>query len=563
MAPPQSRTKKRNPRIYLILVVNSFAALLIFLWLAFTRNVDGDEGLYLEAARLVAQGKKLYIDFFFQQMPLIPYLYAGWMKIFGFTLMSARLFSALWTAASVFMVLWYVGRRTDSPLTVLLTSILLFANGLLLAWAPVIKTHPFNAFCLTACVVLFLEWRNGSRQKGHLLFLAAFFLGIGVNCRLTLAPYVLVFAGFILAFPSGRRWRDACLVAAGYLLSSLPTLWFFISDPHLFIQYNFLFHTRVFPRLADDAFRLKIARQVILEPQMAVLILGLYASVLLESLKGWKQLLRSDEFFVAVFVGLFFAVHLSTATPFTQYFSAIIPLMVLALLPALQSVLRYSSAFQACLMIPIFALYLLSAKPRIYFELYSVGSLEPQWELKNINATVRAVKATVKPGETCLTWWPGYAFMAGCQSVPRMENHMREHAINDRIPTQVLRAYKMKTAEEVVGDLAEKKYRVVIDGAYRLHSKLFVYTDYLLQENYRLMNQVKGVKLYVLQSRGDDQVVDAWAVAKKKYFTKSRSRQFFQFPEGSLNPRYSSDGDGKFSLEKSPPSPKRNQAKLP
>src|ERR1700677_3660672 len=42
-----------------------------------------DEGIYALAARNVMDGMKPYRDFFFAQMPLLPYVYAAWFSIFG------------------------------------------------------------------------------------------------------------------------------------------------------------------------------------------------------------------------------------------------------------------------------------------------------------------------------------------------------------------------------------------------------------------------------------------------------------------------------------------------
>src|SRR5215475_6128884 len=69
-----------------------------FSYVALHRFIDGDEGFFLLAARLVLEHKKPYIDFLFEQAPLFPYVYALWMKCFGVTWSSARLFAALLTA---------------------------------------------------------------------------------------------------------------------------------------------------------------------------------------------------------------------------------------------------------------------------------------------------------------------------------------------------------------------------------------------------------------------------------------------------------------------------------
>jgi hypothetical protein len=280
------------------------------------------------------------------------------------------------------------------------------------------------------------------------------------------------------------------------LLSSLPTLYYLGLNFPLFLKYNLIFHTKVFPGLADQAFRVSIARQVLLEPQMIFLMALAYAGLVWRGRSGWGALLVSDEFFIGALLAVYFAIHLATATPFTQYFSTIIPLLVLSGVPVWEWTLRWGSSLRVLALAPVFIGYAAFCPGLMRQELYAVGSLEPQWRLGNIDAAVRMLKRFAKPGEICLTWWPGYAAMAGCESYPEMENHMREHAILRGVPARRLKEFKLLPDEELVAVLAEKKVRVVADGAYRLDTPYNEYAEYLLQENYRLRVKHGGVKIY-------------------------------------------------------------------
>ena len=51
--------------------------------MALARPLDGDEGFYSLAAKLVGDGKEPYSDFWFQHAPLLPYVYGAWGRIFG------------------------------------------------------------------------------------------------------------------------------------------------------------------------------------------------------------------------------------------------------------------------------------------------------------------------------------------------------------------------------------------------------------------------------------------------------------------------------------------------
>ena len=86
---------RRGSRLLLAPVV--LAQGLFFLYIAQHRFVDGDEGFYLLASRLVLIHKTPYLDFSYVQAPLLLYAYAAWMKLTAVSWVSARSFSAVLT----------------------------------------------------------------------------------------------------------------------------------------------------------------------------------------------------------------------------------------------------------------------------------------------------------------------------------------------------------------------------------------------------------------------------------------------------------------------------------
>ncbi len=71
----------KHHRILISLFLLAFAA--GTLALSRVRPIDGDEGYYATAARLVSEGRTPYLDFFYPQMPLLPYVYAPAFKVVG------------------------------------------------------------------------------------------------------------------------------------------------------------------------------------------------------------------------------------------------------------------------------------------------------------------------------------------------------------------------------------------------------------------------------------------------------------------------------------------------
>jgi hypothetical protein len=72
--------------------------LAIFAGVSTHRLIDGDEGFYLVAARLVGEGKRLYRDFFYLQLPALPHVFAAWFAVAGAGWVQARLLAAILAA---------------------------------------------------------------------------------------------------------------------------------------------------------------------------------------------------------------------------------------------------------------------------------------------------------------------------------------------------------------------------------------------------------------------------------------------------------------------------------
>jgi hypothetical protein len=80
----------KNPPRWLYVLITLLLLAAVFFFSSRERLVDPDEGAYLLAAKLVMEGKSLFTDFFWPQMPLLPYAYGAWMKFFGTNWYAAR-----------------------------------------------------------------------------------------------------------------------------------------------------------------------------------------------------------------------------------------------------------------------------------------------------------------------------------------------------------------------------------------------------------------------------------------------------------------------------------------
>src|SRR5207237_5950249 len=87
------------------------AQALVFGPLVAFRYLDGDEGVYAYASRLAVHGHVPYRDFFYEQMPLLPYVYGGWIGVFGESWYTIRSLSALLGIATGALLYLHVARR--------------------------------------------------------------------------------------------------------------------------------------------------------------------------------------------------------------------------------------------------------------------------------------------------------------------------------------------------------------------------------------------------------------------------------------------------------------------
>jgi hypothetical protein len=219
---------------------------------------------------------------------------------------------------------------------------------------------------------------------------------------------------------------------------------------------------------------------------MVLLALGAQIALLLAIKKGRSHFLRSDEALIGVTTILFIIIHLGSAEPYTQYFVALVPLLLMLNISVLEALVRNPRVISIPALSCAFLLYLYSARADMNFEIASMTSDRPEWSIKSIQKISRALKRQVRPGETCLTWWPGFAFIAGCQSAPGMENHMRNYAVQ-KISGGQLKEYQMMSDEELLENIEEQKYRLIVDNVYHIESPRYAEIQTALKENYLSM----------------------------------------------------------------------------
>ena len=185
--------------------------------------LNQDEGWYLYAANMFADGKLPYRDFQYTQGPLLPIVYSFFTWIWnGWGLLGARVFTLLTGLAAIF-----VFARTAADLApedrrreaALVTVFLLGCNLYHLYYVAIPKTYALASLlvaCGFRCLVRGISIRNSSFLISHAsFFFAGLFLAFAAGTRISLGAILCVVGCWFLF---RREWRRLAWFCVGGFL---------------------------------------------------------------------------------------------------------------------------------------------------------------------------------------------------------------------------------------------------------------------------------------------------------------------------------------------------------
>ena len=197
---------------YWFLVAFGFVCLVsAAIWLG---GLNQDEGWYLYAANLVAEGRAPYRDFFFTQGPIMPCVYAhfvwAWQR---FGLLGARIFTAGLGALGIVLAVLLARRLVASEkknIVALVVAFLLGSNLYHLYYTAIPKTYALAGLFVVAGFYL-LSFCVSARRV------------VGVTC--------VMGAALLFAFAAGTRISLGAILAAvglGLLIGHKKFGWSFV-----------------------------------------------------------------------------------------------------------------------------------------------------------------------------------------------------------------------------------------------------------------------------------------------------------------------------------------------
>ena len=191
-------------------------------------GLNQDEGWYLYAANLVAEGKVPYRDFFYTQGPVMPAVYSAFTWIWkSWGLLGARVFTlaigafGILLSAALARRLAPEGRRGEAALAVLL---LLGSNIYHLYYVTIPKTYALAAlFVMAGFLFIDLAQEAWNRARGGFVWAVAsgLSLAFAAGTRISLGAVLCVVGVFLLVSAARRRHRR---VLAGFVVGGLGGL---------------------------------------------------------------------------------------------------------------------------------------------------------------------------------------------------------------------------------------------------------------------------------------------------------------------------------------------------
>ena len=505
-----------------VIVVASLTYWVGLIYYAQTRPIDGDEGYYATAARLVWEGKTPYHDFFYQQTPLLPYLYSWIWGVHPGLLVAMRTQSAVFGGLAVFLwgIFLVFAKRLPAKLA-LATFAIVLLNPYWVAWHVVVKTYAVSNLLISVAIIC-LYWALHSERSWWFLF-AGLALGICTSVRSLYGPIIL--AVLILQTYRDRqaslpRYRRTLTLLAGTTVGMMPMLISFFREPQVFLFNNIRYHSLDAGYLWLDA---KLVEGYgglghVLLLLIAHGIVGLFVfhpyftvetAIAVVGLLSWLRLRRNhlqpnpqdDLFFQLVFLML--VVYMATAlVPFPlyeQYFdSPLIPFLIPFVAEGLRTIFRAREKWT--FLLPAFAILLVWGE--IPWE-SAWNSNSSDWQMASYRKVTDAIAANSASNDIVLSFWPGYVFESGRRYWPGLEDNFTYRITNKVTPAERER-YHIASVQQVTDAVSSRSAALVVIAPRNVQKefcqdlseaerKAF---DSALANNYALISRFDDVEIY-------------------------------------------------------------------
>jgi hypothetical protein len=495
-------TKKRLLVFWFLLVFQA----IFLLGFVFLRYVDADEGLYLETANLVKNGKLPYLDFFYNQMPYLPFAYSL-ISGFGFSsLFLGRLISASASLLLGLLLFWFTYKSTRDAEIALLVFFLYGFHGLTLTWHSTVKTSTFSDLWGFISSIFFISYLSalGQKTKNLTLFFSGIFIGLALNFRLTHMILFVTTSLLIFLLPPLENIRKRMLsfvfLLWGAILSSSFAIYLFLKDPHIFIFDNLIFRQIWgFEIIKMNVLtRLFTFSKFLFYPQdLIILILTIFSLVYL--VRRWIKEHKTslEDRTVIVFLSFAFSIIILSffisPTQF-QYFAQSLPFLLIACVPALR---KWKSKWEnKRIIVPMGTLYLVCLIPFVLIFIFAIREKNRQFTIKDLKRVVAVIQKNSQPEERILSFMPLYSVLSQREPMPGLEAWGGEVA--PLLTKKQMKDCKLIDLNEVKEMIHEARVNLIVAEEWILpgSDSMNPNSDSSLWVKYQLLEKIHGVQIY-------------------------------------------------------------------
>jgi hypothetical protein len=510
----------------LLLVPIVLLQVLVFTFIVRHRFIHVDEGFFLVAARLVLMGKKPYLDFFYPQAPLLPYIYALWMKCFGISWAAGRQLAALLTCLLGALVYGHVCRLTRNWLAGFAAVIVFVSSTLIFAWLPIVA--PFSLAGLFIFAAYVVVSRLSAESPPWLIAAAGLLLGLSVDIRSYLLLLIPLFLWWTFK-NSTTDSRIACTLwfFGGFTIAMAPSLYLFISSPDAFLFNNLGYHA-----IRSNEGLIGMWREKLV---LAILFFfggpganGIQDSILFFVSLGFVFSMPGQEyparqaFQAALVVG---ALSLLPTPAYLPYFCLAVPFLIVSTVCVVNDLFvsldsRRQRLFAAVACVALLGVYV-GASARDVRRYFQTGEGIPgvrwardkgDWKLQRILDVSQAIDQIAKPGETVASFWPGDIFQTAATSFPGFENPFAL-AVSEKLTAQQRATYHIPSPADIESDLAAHTPHIVVlrdqvfsavptpEELKRLQRSMDAIKSSLRANGYNLVQTIGGISIYVYPSK--------------------------------------------------------------
>ena len=488
---------KKYLKAFLLILIFQIILLLVFVFL---RLIDFDEGLYLSAAYLVKCGKLPYLDFFYNQMPYLPYAYSFATGTGFSSLFFGRLISAVASLLLGILLFRFAHKLSQDAKVSLFVFFLYSFHGLILTWHSTVKTSTFSDLFSFVSFIFFTSYVISQKQraKNFMLLFCGIFIGLALNFRLT-HLVILISEGILifLLFRSERMKRkiyNFVFLLFGAILSSSFAIYLFFKNPQIFLFDNLIFRQVWGLEVIKMSFlsRLFTFSKFLFYPQnlFILILVALSLAYLIKQLKKTHNLTPENRIIItslSLALSIIVVSFLISPTQF-QYFEQALSFLLIASIPALRE-LKSSWQNKKIVIGGVGAFYLLFIIPFVLIFVFGVREKDRQFQLKQIRKVVEVIQENSEAEERILALWPGYVVLSGREPLPGMETGGWE--IAHLFSPQKLKKSKLFNRQKMKEIILEKKVSLIVDWNWFLSE----FND-LLDANYRHIKTIGSVKIY-------------------------------------------------------------------